>query len=117
MSEAEAFIALPHFLKGVANPHYHVIQNGSRSGGFSYWMEAINYILRTYGTPAEVWNAMSDLWMTRQSTAEDDTVYPARINQAKCLWGNDHSEDEKMTSYADGLMQNIREIVARFLEN
>ena len=55
--------------------------------------------------------------MTRQVVGEDETAYEARTNQATYRCGNVHSEDEKMTFYVDGLMPNIRTIVARFREN
>ena len=60
---------------------------------------------------------MSDLKMTRQSTTADETAYASRINQATYRCGNVHSEDEKMKFYVDGLMPNIRKIVALFREN
>ena len=58
MSEAQAFMALPRFLKSVAQAQYREMQNGSKSGGFSYCPEAIQYLFRTYATPEEIRNAM-----------------------------------------------------------
>ena len=114
MSEAQAFMALPRFLKSVAQAQYRAMQNGLKSGGFSYWPEGIQYLLRMYATPAAIRNAMSDLRMTRQVAGEDETAYAARIIQATYRCGNVHSEYEKMTFYVDGLMPNIRTTFARF---
>ena len=51
MSEAQAFVALPCFLKGTVRTQYDSnLTGGSGLGGVSCWPEAVQYLLRTYAT-------------------------------------------------------------------
>ena len=58
MSEAQAFMSLPRVLQAVAQAQDRAIQNGWKSGDFSYCPEAVQYLLYTYATPAAIMNAM-----------------------------------------------------------
>jgi hypothetical protein len=117
MSEGQAFIALPHFLKGRAETQYRASANSSRSGGVSSWPEAVQYLLRTYATPAAIRKATKEFNSVTQEWDEDETTYAARVNEAAYRCGNVHTEDEKMTKFVDGLLGCIRFTVARFREN
>jgi len=117
MSEGQAFIALPHFLKGRAETQYRASANNSRNGGVSCWPEAVQYLLRTYATPAAIRKSTKEFNSVTQDWDEDESTYASRVNEAAYRCGNVHTEDEKMTKFVDGLLGCIRFPVARFREN
>ena len=95
MSEAQSFMALPHFLSDNARTQFRAMQSGSRTSGVTCWPEGVQYLLRTYATPAAIRNATNELRSIRQSTDEDELAYGARVNHAVYRCGNVHEEDEK----------------------
>ena len=54
ISEGQALIALPQFLKGRKESQYHEITNSAESGGVSSWPETEQYLLRTYPISAAI---------------------------------------------------------------
>jgi hypothetical protein len=117
MSEAQAYMALPHFLSDTARTQYRAMHTGSRSSGVTCWPEAIQYLLRTYATPSAIRNATAELRNICQSNDEDELTYGARINHAAYRCGNVYDEDERMTFFIDGLRPETRTVVARYREN
>lgn len=119
MSEAQAFVALPHFLVGNANKQFRASRNGSRSssGGVSCWPEAVQYLLRTYATPSAIRDAINSLHALKQQANESELDYSARVNIAHYRCGNVFSDTDKMNVFVDGLSSVIRTIVARYRES
>ena len=95
MSEAQAFMALPHFLIDNARTQYRAMQSGSRTSGVTCWQEGEQYLLRTYATTTAIRNATNELRSVRQTADEDELGDRARINHASYRCGSIHEEDEK----------------------
>ena len=95
MSEAQAFMSLPHFLSDNARTQYRAMQSGSRTSEVTCWLEGVQYLLRTYATPAAFRNATNELRGAHQSADEDELAYGERLNHAVYRCGNIHEEDEK----------------------
>ena len=88
-------MALPHFLSDNTRTQYRAMQSDSRRSGVTCWPEGVQYLLRTYATPAEIRNATNELRNVRKSVDEDELSYGARINDVAYRCGNIHEEDEK----------------------
>ena len=117
MSEAQAFLAIPHFLTGTAERHYRAAVHGGKSGGVSCWPEAVQYFLRTYATAATISSAIRDLRDIRQQSNETELEYAARINDAAYRCGGVHGETEKMDLFVEGLLPSTRTMVSRHRES
>ena len=61
ISEAQEFMTLPHFLSENARTQYCGMQSGYRSSGVTFWPEGVQYLLRTYATPAAIRNGTIEL--------------------------------------------------------
>ena len=118
MSEAQAYLSLPYFLSGSAESQFRAVRTASTSshGGISCWPEAVQYLLRTYATPAAIRDAIQNLRETRQKPGETETAFSVRLNEACFRCGNVYPEWEKMTLFIDGLDPAIRSVVARHRE-
>ena len=116
MTEAQAYVALPHYLLHPAHTQFRAMQNGAYSGGISSWPEAVQHLLRTYETPAAIRQATTALKDLVQKTDQSESAFAASLHQACLRCGNIHTEDEKMTFFVDGLSPGIRIAVARFRE-
>ena len=87
MTEAQAFITLPHFLDGTAETQCHTnLSSGSRYGGVTCWPGAVQYLLRTYATPTTMREALENLRNIRQKPDEDNDAYKKRLNDAANRW-------------------------------
>ena len=93
MSEGQAFVALPHFLKGRAETQYRASANSIGTGGVAYWPEAVQYLLRSYATPAAIRRATKELNSITQIWDEDEITHASGINEAAYRCGNVHSEE------------------------
>lgn len=118
MSEAQAFIALPYFLKGNAASQFRSVKTTSSraSGGVSAWPEAVQYLLHTYATPCAIREAIQVLRSISQRSGESETDYGMRVAKASNRCGNVFPEWEKITLFVDGLDPTIRSLVARYRE-
>ena len=118
MSEAQAFVALPAFLKGDAEVQFKANLSGaSRLGGVTCWPEAVQYLLETYATPSAMRESLVHLRSVSQGVDETEIAYRKRLLGALHRCGNVHGEDEKMTLYVDGLLPTLRTVVARYRES
>ena len=119
MSEAQAFLALPHFLDGFAKSQYEagVELVKPRLGGVSSWPESVQYLLRNYAQSGHISSAISDLRAIQQDSSETERQFATRMNKALSRCGNVHSPDEIITWYVDGLHPTIRTVVARYRES
>ena len=95
MREAQAFMALRHSISDNARTEYRAMQSGSRTSGVTFWPEGVQYLLRTYATPAAIRSATNELRGVHQSADEDELVYVAIINHAVYRCDNIYEEDEK----------------------
>ena len=77
----------------------------------------MQYLLRTYATPAAIRNATNELRSIRQSADEDELAYGSRINHEVYRCGNIYEEYEKRTFFIYGLRPETMTLVARFREN
>lgn len=116
MTEAQAYLALPHYLSGQASRTYRSSRNGAHSGGVSCWPEAVQYLLRTYATASAIREAVSTVRNTRQKHGENEAEYSTRINHAVYRCGNVFDESEKMSMFVNGLSLKIQPLVSRFRE-
>lgn len=53
-SKAHALLKLPKLLNRQAERQLRSVRNGARSGGVTWWPEAVEHFLRTYETPATI---------------------------------------------------------------
>ena len=118
MSEGQAYVALPHLLRGSAEEHFKSVRSMGRSddGGVRCWPEAVQYLLRTYATPSHLREALSSLRDTRQRDNEDERSFSTRLSKAVARCGHVHSREEKITLYVDGLSPTIKSLVSRYHE-
>ncbi len=74
MSEAQAYLALPHFLRGVALNQFESVRDTSTSanGCVTCRPEAVQYPLRSYATSSEIQAALHDLRGIQQLEGEDE---------------------------------------------
>ena len=115
MSEAQAYIALPYFLTGMALTQYEAARNvvTSRQGGVSSWPEAVQFLLQTFATETAVSQSMMDLRNIRQKHNEDENSYGTRLSVASSRCGNVHKQSDLAMFFIDGLDSTIRSIVSR----
>lgn len=119
MSEAQAYIALPYFLTGLAEDQFNSVRGSTRAseGGVTCWPEAVQYLLRSYATGNAIQGAILALRDTKQKADESETVYSTRLNKAFHRCGNVFSAAERCTMFVDGLTRTIGGLVARYREN
>ena len=74
MSEYQAYIALPFFLKGQAKSHYKAVMDTTSEdeGGVTCWPEAVQYLLHSYATANHIRATVFALRDVRQHPAEDE---------------------------------------------
>ena len=74
MSEDQAYIALPFFLKGQAKSHYKAVMDTTSEdeGGVTCWPEAVQYLLHSYATANHIRATVFALRDVRQHPAEDE---------------------------------------------
>ena len=113
MSEAQAYIAVPYFLRGHAEQQFNAVRGSSsaREGGVTCWPEAVQYLLRSYAKSSAIRGAILDLRDTRQRPGETETGFSTRLNTAFYRCGNVHTSEEKATIFVDGLDPVIKTIV------
>lgn len=115
MSEAQALISSPYFLKGSAYAQYRSVKYSS-NGGVSSWPEAVQYLLRTYATPNAVREAVANLQSSVQKPAQSETLYVIRITHACIRCGNVYPQREKVTFFIDGIDATVSPLVAKHRE-
>ena len=115
MSEAQAYLAVPYFLKGFALNQFESVTETATSseGGVTCWPEAVQYLLRSYATSTNLQQALLELRDIRQRSGEDEVQYSTRLNTALCRCGNVHPPAEVMTMFTDGLDPAISSLVSR----
>lgn len=116
MTESQAYIALPHYLSGDAATHFRASRHGGRSGGIYNWPSAVNHFLATYATPSAIRDAIHIYRNLRQRPNESEIAFSSRVNQASYRCGNVFDEDDRMTTFVNGLSPTIRSLVARHRE-
>ena len=77
MSEAQAFLALPHYLEGTAAEEFRASKHGGHTGGITNWPSAVNYFLATYATPSAIRDATDAYQRLRQKADETETAVSA----------------------------------------
>ena len=108
MSEAQAVLAFPHFLKGNASTRYEA------ANSVESWPETVQYLLQTYATEAVIQEANADLRNIRQKSGEAEVEYDNRLTEAELRCGNVHKWDERKLRFIDGLLPVIKPLVARY---
>ena len=117
MSEAQAFIALPKVLSGHAQEQFNAVRGASvEEGGVSCRPEAVQYLLRSYATSANINEAIARLRSTIQRADETEMQYSSRLNNAFVRCGNVYSLSEKIQFFVDGLDPAIKSLVSRHRE-
>ncbi len=117
MTEAQAFIALPHFLTGQAENEFRSSRNSANSGGVSCWPEAVQYLLETYATSSSIRDAVNLLRDIRQQATENETQFATRLNKYAYRCANVFDEHQKITFFVNGLPPTIQSLVARYRES
>lgn len=118
MNEAQAYLALPYFLRGSAEEQFMSVRgtSGAAEGGVTCWPEAVQYLLRSYATGSAIQEAVLALRDTKQRPNETETEYSTRLNKAFHRCGNVFPFEERCTMFVDGLDPSIRALVARHRE-
>ena len=116
LSEAQAFATLPRFLSGSAETRYRAARGSSRTGAIRSWPDAVQYLLRTYATPASIREAVAKVSSTKQNQGEDETEYSVRLCHAIQRCGNVYDDSRRMTLFINGLIPEIQSVVARYRE-
>ena len=118
MSEAQAYVALPYFLKSTAKDAFKATKNTSRGedGGVTCWPEAVQYLLRSYATPNAIRGAITALRELKQRSHESEEHYSTRLTQAILTAGSVHSAEAKKDIFVDGLISAIRAVCTRHRE-
>ena len=117
MNEGQLVICLPHLLTKTAAERYRSIAPRARGGQMTRWPEAVQYLLRTYGTDREIQQAVEYLEGLHQATNEKEDAFAARVSSAAYRCGNIQSENERIGVFVNGLHAAIRTIVSRFRRN
>ena len=119
MNEAQAYIAVPYFLKGFALDQYQAVKDAysANKGAVSCWSETVQYLLISYVTSNAIREATLSLRDMRQNSGETEMQYSNRLNHAELRCGNIHSLEEKMTMFVNGLDPAIEPLVARNRES
>ena len=118
MSEAQAYLALPSFLDGVALTHYEATCESldADEGGVTCWPEAVNYLLRSFATSNAISEAVQSLQEIRQVPHETETAFAKRLNEAHIRCGKVHSADAVVQFFLRGLDPAIKTIVESYRE-
>ena len=113
MSEAQACIAVPYFLRGHAEQQLNAVRGSSsvREGGVTCWSEAVQYRQRSYGTSSAIRDAIPDLRDTSQHPDETETGFSTRLKPAFYRRGKVHTSEEKAKMFVDGLDTVIKTLV------
>ena len=114
MNEGQLVICLPHLLTKTAAQRYRSIASRSRDGKMTRCPEAVQYLLRTYGTDRCIQEAVEYFEGLRQATNENEDAFAARVSSAAYRCGNVHAENERINVFVNGLHSAIRTIVSRF---
>ena len=121
MSESQAYLATPYFMVNPALNEFETARAASKGGSISSWPEVVNYLLTTYATPSairqSIRQAVAEFRAVKQGTNELEDVYAQRVNKATYRCGNAFDEHEKITAFVDGLIPEIRNLVARYRES
>ena len=113
-SEAQAYIAVPYFIRGHAEQQFNTVRSSSSAtsaGGVTCWPEAVQYLLRSYATSSAIRGAILVLQDTRQRPGETETGFGTHLNTAFYRCGNVHTSEEKATKFVDGLDPVIKTLV------
>ncbi len=115
MSEAQPYLALPHFLKGFALNQFKSARDTTTyaNGGDTCWPEAVQYLHRLYTSSSAIQEAMHDLQGIQQLEGEDGCDYCNRLDDACSRAGNVFSLDEKCAMFEAGLSPDMRSLISR----
>lgn len=115
MSEVQAYLTLPYFVKGSAEDQFQFVCGSSRAseGGVTCCPKAGHYLLRSYATPNAIQAALLTLRDTRQRPMESETEYSTRFNKAFHRCSSAHSSQKKCNMFFDRLDPSVRALVAR----
>lgn len=115
-TEAQALIILPTYLKGDCRKLYLTARRGG-SGAIRSWPEAVQWLLRTYATPAALREAVKAFRSLEQKPEEEETDYGNRVLLASHRCGDVFTDAEQMSAFVDGLLKTTRTLVARHRES
>ena len=71
LTEAQALIDLPRYLKDEASLAFQTAQSGGYSGGVSSWPEAVHFLLTTYSKPSAMGETVIRVQELKQNAPED----------------------------------------------
>ena len=108
MSEAQAVLALPSFLKGNAAMRYEA------ANSVGTWPETVQYFLLNYATDSVIEEAIADLRNIRQRSGESEADYSTRLTESELRCGNVHRWHERKLRFIDGLLPVTKPVVARY---
>lgn len=78
-------------------------------------MEPVKYLLYTYtyNTYYAIYKTAEQSEKICQNTNETENLYPSRIGEAAYLFGNNHVDNEKISTFMKGLLPSACPIVDR----
>lgn len=72
MIEMHYFVLLQHFLNNPAKSQFKAKISGAyRYDGITWWLQGFQYMIRTYGTPTAIREALENLFSICQRAEED----------------------------------------------
>lgn len=113
ISEVQAYVLLPYFLKRMAEDQFNWVRGLSRAfeGGVYCWREAVQYLLRSYATVNSIQSAILVSKDTRKEPNESETAYSTPLNHAFHRCGNLYTAQKQCTMFVDGLQPTNRTFV------
>lgn len=112
--QAQAFATLPHFLSDNAETRYRSARGTSHEGDIRSCLEAMQYLLCTYPTPARIRKAVAKVSSTNQNQGEDGTEYSVRFRIEIQRCGNVYDDSRRVSLFINGLVPEIHSVVAQF---
>lgn len=119
MSEAKVFLVLPKVLTGTVSGQLHAPRNAPRfsTGSSTCWPETVKYFLRTYGTTAEIRDAVASVYAPKPKVQESELELSTRLNMVSYRWGNMNAEVERLEIVISGVQLHTRTIIALYWES
>ena len=115
ISEGAALLCLPKFLDGDAFISFDANESiGSEDiGGFSSYPAAVNFLLRSYASDANIEAAVDEFESIRQNSGEAVLDFARRVRKTARECGGVYTERELITRFQRGLMPEVRPLLTR----
>lgn len=105
-------------LKKLAHEHFVAIRDccTKQERVVSSWPEALQYLLRSYGTPQAISEALAALQDIKEKRSQSERDYGDKVNQEFRRWEGAHAVDDRISTYIEVPLSAIRPLGSRFRE-